>query len=1255
MRSASNPRPGIAYCRHCLTNLGLASLALAGLTCAGVAQTQNPPRLLPPVSEQGHWVLEWQGYQGRTYFPQYSGNLSDWSYSTKIHFGTGLKQHEPASIPNHGFFRLEYADRSVTSLEEAELADFDSDGLTNLEEVRNYGTNPLIADSDGDLLPDGWEVAHSLNPADDGTKEPGRGPHALFRAFTPNASEPTATIDGAHSAPQPVTNLDAFLAGVQAHPNATMSDQDGDGIPDQMDADPRSRAVDWLAKPKPSYIALPIPDWNFALHSIPLRINARNEVLTARALWRNDQWHLVNGNFSSTTIGPPLPYRFLINGRQHDCRLKFLQLSSLGNDGLILGNGTISIDHLTEVDPETGEEITHVPGHSPKFCFIWSDPATLPEIVNRISSQLIHGEFHDEDGMMASDGSLILRKKTGGSFSNLWNLERHQSVYHLVSPERHLGVSGLPVVRPGPGGFAAFGNIAMGATGQPSIVKSWVWETGQPVRSLYSTSSLSNGEAPAFNNFTSWIGNAPGGKPCISLGGITFILHEGRFHQVDTLHSATHMTTSGTAVVQATISHPLIWNSGFRWLLKDCIRNLGPADTTLRVIDSNDQGTMLVIFNENLASRRLALLMPMEIVPDFNRDGKINDSDRGRVTQGAPWRWWVNDDDDWSDGMGGDIPGASSPDHSDHRVDGMRDLIDFFPLHLDLAAVLKAFPTNRYEYYLKHSEEAFKFFEFPAAEPEPPESRSSYGPAAHFMDVTRGVSLSDNSVKTISAAGEKLSDTYLFQAKDGKGIILLEAVGETDLPLQLEMRRNGEVIAVLDFPVKTSKVEKMYRHVDLTQVPKNYDGSSPNADASPCGTVTTNPGAPYPDLLTNGKYFVFIHGFNVTPDQARGWNSETFKRMHQMGSRARFVGVVWTGATGIPGIIPDFMTTDYHKAAFFAFQTGDALKGALSFTTGADVTVAAHSLGNIVASQAIAGSTFTPSRYYLLNGAVPKEAYDPGSTQASESFAMTEKSWKPYGALDQQRLYAANWHNLFDSNDKRSQLKWKGVFSSVITEFGNAQNFYSTGEDVVQNPEFDDVNVWREITLTLNDQGGFVRGTWAAQEFVKGGTSIAIQGQTREQGGWGFHYNPSGLLSINSWDAGYWKNPLSPRRYTPEEARDEITDVELTVKPFFLPFLSHALFDPESGSSTAATPRVRYDLLASGIPSTSYAIAANPVTSMAENYNLSTYKTHSSLWPTDKHEGRAAGQWLHSDFKDVAINYHYKLFAKMIQSGNLDQ
>ena len=48
------------------------------------------------------------------------------------------------------------------------MADTDSDGLLDKEEVRIYHTDPLIADTDGDGFIDGDEVKNGYNPSGSG-------------------------------------------------------------------------------------------------------------------------------------------------------------------------------------------------------------------------------------------------------------------------------------------------------------------------------------------------------------------------------------------------------------------------------------------------------------------------------------------------------------------------------------------------------------------------------------------------------------------------------------------------------------------------------------------------------------------------------------------------------------------------------------------------------------------------------------------------------------------------------------------------------------------------------------------------------------------------------------------------------------------------------------------------------------------------------------------------------------------------------
>ena len=70
--------------------------------------------------------------------------------------------------------------------------DSDGDGLNDWEEVFTYGTDPADSDSDDDGMPDGWEVAHGLNPL---------------------VNDAGGDLDG-----DGVTNLDEYLQG--RNPNA---------------------------------------------------------------------------------------------------------------------------------------------------------------------------------------------------------------------------------------------------------------------------------------------------------------------------------------------------------------------------------------------------------------------------------------------------------------------------------------------------------------------------------------------------------------------------------------------------------------------------------------------------------------------------------------------------------------------------------------------------------------------------------------------------------------------------------------------------------------------------------------------------------------------------------------------------------------------------------------------------------------------------------------------------------------------------
>jgi hypothetical protein len=86
-------------------------------------------------------------------------------------------------------------------------------------------------------------------------------------------------------------------------------------------------------------------------------------------------------------------------------------------------------------------------------------------------------------------------------------------------------------------------------------------------------------------------------------------------------------------------------------------------------------------------------LIPVGIAVDANRDGAIAFSGEARdvTSRDAPFRFWCNDDDDSNEE---DHPDSSTTDSADNEITSLRDLEDFFPLHLYIGGLQDAIKTG---------------------------------------------------------------------------------------------------------------------------------------------------------------------------------------------------------------------------------------------------------------------------------------------------------------------------------------------------------------------------------------------------------------------------------------------------------------------------------------------------------------------------------------------------------------------------------
>ncbi len=689
------------------------------------------------------------------------------------------------------------------------------------------------------------------------------------------------------------------------------------------------------------------------------------------------------------------------------------------------------------------------------------------------------------------------------------------------------------------------------------------------------------------------------------------------------------------------------------------------------------------------------LLVPAALRVDFDRNGEISVSsaadnpDLELARQKMPWFFWVNDDNDADETDGNDIPGGGN-NGRDGKVNGTRDLVDFFPVHLDIAGLLKAYPASdpAITYKLTQAKGAANFI------------ITDLNPATagrYHRDAEYAKELGATPVTQITAAGATLGRAFLDKIlnQNEGGIILVEAREATNQPLRLEVWRNNVPVSSLELPLSFAGVETMFRHVNLV------GAVGMKEETGPRGFLPN-----WSEKLEDKQAFLFVHGYNVNQKQARGWQAEIFKRLWWSGSRAQFWGVTWYGyESQVPGA---HFTPNYQLNVIHAFGTAPIFKqflDELRVKTGVSkVNVAAHSLGNLVVSSAISDHDAPIDRFFMINAAVAAEAYDGEKgvghvVQPDDSTAfLPHTEWnKERGKVYPPRLWASNWYELFltpvgnpATDDARAMLTWRDRFAPQSkTDY---YDFHSTGEEVLGYDErhtentpsllgvlATEIKTYLHITKPgeLRQPNGYQ--TWIYQEQLKGRTTTGkVLGSN--YGGWGFN---NFILKKTPTQNG--RGPrLAPVDMTPEDAiaaEPYFLDIDLQAEPFFRPggywtrvgswkydplakinyWINGPLRQLYAQSTGSAFASVHRDtLLARMIPAMSPAAGRIPVprltTDAGEERNFDMHGNDirprsgpNPPWPLS----RPTPNWWHSDLREVAYPYVRRLYERMVDKGSL--
>ena len=606
-------------------------------------------------------------------------------------------------------------------------------------------------------------------------------------------------------------------------------------------------------------------------------------------------------------------------------------------------------------------------------------------------------------------------------------------------------------------------------------------------------------------------------------------------------------------------------------------------------------------FVEDSASQRITSVNPM-MMPDVDGDRSLGDGDVAGHLAGRVFRFWTNEDV-----HKGDYVGQSSdiaPNASDLVVNGRLDLVNLFPVKLDLKPLVDAWGNGVRFMLWSPQGSSLRFCGL--------DSQPSGAWAFQTNDVytTGGDPVHSADLIPVGGEGVEIDPADYLGFGNSPGVLAFEAVGEVVRPDALTLLvvdGEDDTLFSCSIPLSLRSVHDMYSWIGARHLSGEADYRSTAVHRMWEGETV--------------KSLVFFHGFNVTGSGAQEWADAVFKRLWLSGAKMEFYNVDWRGDIG--------SDANYHQNASNAFVVASQLASTIAAIPGEKV-VMAHSLGNMAAASMIQDHGLQVSRFLMCDSAVPSEAYYPANDVSIRIPQLVHPQWEEYPT----NSWASNWHKLFagDVYDDRRKLGWPGRFSNVAQY---AVNFYSTGDEVLELLDDNDIGILTGVT------SGYVQYSWHHQELWKGrGVANMLGGTTWS--GWNIEENLFGVDKISVPEA---------QQMSPEDFKTNTV------------FYCY----PSSMNSTNISLLVRAAHLTQGIPALARPTGGTNlinVVSMDDAYDLNLDESSLSEedpptihglerpngWPLRSSWG---ARWLHSDMMDISYFYNFKFYEKVIEKGSL--
>jgi hypothetical protein len=249
-------------------------------------------------------------------------------------------------------------------------------------------------------------------------------------------------------------------------------------------------------------------------------------------------------------------------------------------------------------------------------------------------------------------------------------------------------------------------------------------------------------------------------------------------------------------------------------------------------------------------------------------------------------------------------------------------------------------------------------------------------------------------------------DARIFTSRDSiikdKTYLLFEGTGIGKGRLLVEIIEAGEVKARGEIWLKLVDVKQLYQHYTVG----DYVGGDPSDRASEINGVADS------DLTKFGQtsdYILVVHGWNMNQFERRAFAETSFKRLYWQNYQGR-VGLFSWPTTAV------FSTLDYFRypaGEYIAWRSAEGLRKLMvSLSSPYNLHVMAHSLGNVVVSEALRREAVTDGRlitntFVASQAASVAHAYDgddlltvDDNTNTPEVYADYPPTHIPYFAVD---------------------------------------------------------------------------------------------------------------------------------------------------------------------------------------------------------------------------------------------------------------